>query len=132
YTVRVPPPHPHEALAPEELLDHLAQGEVEDVSEVSMNYDVTVESLDQNPIVGRDRCARGSMGLYLFDDSAYSVRVRGPYSRELLDDWSAGLVFVQQPIDLFSVFSDSDCESAWHGEYLPVPSRNGRGGIVDG
>src|SRR5207249_2862155 len=91
-----------------------------------------VESFDQDPFVCWDWCACGSVGLYLLNDSAYSVRVRGPYSRELLHNRNAGLVFIQQPIDLFPIFSHSDSKSARHGEYLPVPSRNGRGGIVNG
>src|SRR5437879_4266238 len=32
---------------------------------------------------------------------------------------------------MFPVLSYSDCELAWNGEYLAVPSWNGRGGIVD-
>src|SRR6266487_2700273 len=80
YPIGIPPPHPHESLASEELLDHLTQGEIENVSEVSVNYDVTIEPFDQNPLIGRDGRARSSVSLYLLDDPSHSVRVRGPYS----------------------------------------------------
>ena len=40
-------------------------------------------------------------------------------------------MLVQQPIDLFAIFSHSDCESTWNWEYLSVPSRNGRCRIID-
>src|SRR2546426_11928502 len=65
YPARVPPPHSYKTLAPNELFDHLTQGEVDDASEVGVNHDVPIKPFDQHSVASSDASTRLPACVYL-------------------------------------------------------------------
>src|SRR5207244_11215679 len=79
------PPEPHHVLAGQKLLDQVAEGDVHDLAERRMDDQETIERLDEDPVVRRDRGAGLAVVRVLFDEAFRAGLVDRPRLLEVLD-----------------------------------------------
>src|SRR2546425_1823198 len=128
--VRVGPPEPHEVLAGEELLNQIAQGDVHDLAERRVDDQESIERLDNDPVVRRDRRTGLAVVRMFLDEPLRAGLVDWPRLLEVLDRLRDP-VLGEPRVNLLPDPADALREAERDRQHLAVPARDHRVRVGD-
>src|SRR5207244_3112173 len=105
----------------QKLLDQVAEGDVHDLAERRMDDQETIERLDDDPVVCRDRGARLAVVRVLLDEAPRAGLVDRPRLLEVLDRLRDALS-LQASVDLLPDPPDALGEAKRDGGHPAMPA----------